>query len=124
MSDFGDILKQNEQGQPMGNNKPIGDKLLAYLEGSLPPAEQREVEEWINRGGMESDAVDGLKELGAVEARGSIYKLDAQLKKSLKKRKTRNTKAGLELYVIIAFAIVFLMVVLGYFLIHMSVNKI
>ena len=123
MSDFDDILKPGPNGQHKGN-QPMGDKLLSYLEGSLPPAEQREVEEWINQGGMESDAVEGLKELGVKEAKGSIYKLDAQLKKSLHNRKSRKGKAGVEMNVIVAIIIVLMLAVLGYFLLHTPANKI
>ena len=61
MSELDDILKNGNKG------KLPEEMLMAYLEGRLNPEQQREVEAWLAAEGMESDGVDGLKELPAAE---------------------------------------------------------
>jgi hypothetical protein len=104
-----------------GGKKPLSeDKLMAYLEGKLSPAEQHEVEEWLADEGMESDALEGFTTLNAGEARQSVNSLNHKLHKTLhhKKRKRRLLKT--ELNTTIAIAIILLLVVLGYILVRMA----
>jgi len=88
MSDQKDILSF-EQG---GRGKIPDEKLLAYLEGTLSPEEQYEVEEWLSEDGMESDAMEGLKELKPEEAKRAIGKINYELRKQLRTRTKRRSK--------------------------------
>lgn len=88
MSNQKDILSF-EQG---GRGKIPEDKLMAYLEGRLSPEEQYEVEEWLSVEGMESDALEGLKELQPGEAKKTAGKINYELRKQLRTRNQRRTK--------------------------------
>lgn len=68
------------------------DKLLAYMEGRLTADEQREVEAVLHDDGMESDALDGLKELSAREAKRVATRINYNLQHDLKTKKYRNNK--------------------------------
>ena len=88
MSDQKDILSF-EQG---GKGKIPDDKLMAYLEGRLSPEEQYEVEEWLSMDGMESDAVEGLKNMQPSDAKKAVGKINYELRKQLRARNKRRTK--------------------------------
>jgi hypothetical protein len=90
------------------------EKLLAYLEGILPPEEQHEVETWLADEGMESDAVDGLQELANTERTQSINSLNNRLRKTIgrKTRKTRKLKTDVNL--LAAVLIILLLIIVAY----------
>jgi hypothetical protein len=79
-----------------GKKKLSEGKLMAYLEGKLSPAEQRDVEKWLADEGMESDALEGLNMLGPTETRIAVGKLNHKLRKTLsgkgKRRKPLKTE--------------------------------
>jgi anti-sigma factor RsiW len=109
---------------PLGPDKKSGqlseDKLLAYLEGRLSPAEQHEVELWIAEEGMESDALEGLKEMPPEETKHTVNRLNHQLRKSIvsKKRTRRSNKQ--DNIVWIAVLIILLLTVLAFVVIRKS----
>lgn len=90
------------------------DKLMAYLEGRLAPAEQHEVEQWLAEEGMESDAIDGLAALNTTERKDSVNRLNHALRKQLRHKKSRRRKAKTELNTIVAIFLILLLVVAGY----------
>ena len=106
-----------------GNISPTGgkpipeDKLMAYLEGRLSPAEQHEVELLLAEEGMESDALEGLKTIDTTDARQSVIRLNHNLHKTLhnKKRKRRplpsNQLTWIAIVVILFLAIVAYLVI-------------
>ena len=47
------------------------EMLLAYLEGKLTNDEQHAIEEQLSEEGMESDAMEGLQQMGAKAAKAS-----------------------------------------------------
>jgi anti-sigma factor RsiW len=92
------------------NKKPLNeDRMLAYLEGKLSPAEQHEVELWLADDGMETDAIDGLKEIDAVERKQSIGRLNNSLHKSLSKKGRKRRGMKTDINVLVAVAIVLLL---------------
>ena len=107
-------------GSPGENKEKLSeDTLMAYLDGKLPVAEQRKVELWLSEEGMESDAIEGLRQLNSGETKHTIDKLKHSLRKSLisKKRKRRPMLSGQFTWV--AIAIVLLLTVLAYLVIKM-----
>ena len=88
MSELNDILSND------GNAKgPLPEeKLMAYLEGKLSPAEQHEVEQWLSAEGMESDALEGLQALRPGETKKAVGKINYELRKELGSRNKRRTK--------------------------------
>lgn len=116
MSELKDIWQDNKGKLPE-------DKLMAYLEGRLTPEEQHEVEQWLTEEGMESDAMDGLKELQPTEAKFVTDRLNHTLKKQLlpQKRKRREIKnlGG----TIQAVVIILLLIILAYIIIRLAVKK-
>src|SRR3569833_3271394 len=68
--------------------------LLAFLEGRLSPEEQHEVEQWLGSEGMESDAMEGLKNIPPTETRDTVDRINHELRRQLipKKRKRRQIK--------------------------------
>ncbi|MCF8450277.1 MAG: hypothetical protein K9G49_10450 [Taibaiella sp.] len=112
-------MNKDNNISPIGSGKGNADslkeeKLLAYLEGKLPPEEQHEVETWLADEGMESDAVDGLQELANVERTQSINSLNNRLRKTVgrKTRKTRKLKTDVNL--LAAVLIILLIIVVAY----------
>jgi hypothetical protein len=116
MSDKDNILP----GGSNGNGKLSEERLMAYLEGKLPPVEQHEVEQWLADEGMESDAIEGLHELKPADTRHIVGKLNHNLRKTIvnKKRKRRPLDTGQFTWV--AIAIILLLVVLAYLVIRKS----
>lgn len=75
-----------------GQGRLPEDKLMAYLEGRLSPAEQREVEALLAEEGMESDALEGLQQLPADKTRGMAERINYRLQHDLKKNRHRGRK--------------------------------
>ena len=94
------------------------DKLMAYLEGKLPPGEQHEVEKWLSEEGMESDALEGLKMLPASEARQTVCRLDHQLHQTIKKKKRRK-QAGPDVITWVTICTILLLAVVAYLVIRL-----
>lgn len=114
MTDVNDILGNGKSELP-------ADKLIAYLEGKLSPAEQHEVEAWLAEEGMEADALEGLRELSADEARLSVEKINYGLQRQLKKNRYRQKKHFADnKWGWIAVIIILLACVLAFWLIKMS----
>lgn len=116
MSDLKDILQD-------GMGKLPEDKLLAYLEGRLSPEEQHEVEQWLGDEGMESDAVEGLKNMQPAETRDTIDRINHALRKQLmpKKRKRRQIKDNP--WAVQAVVIILLLIILAYIVIRIATKK-
>ena len=104
-----------------GKAKLSEDKLMDWLEGKLSAAEQHEVEQWLAEEGMESDALEGLRELKPEDTRLMVSRLNHNLHKAIlsKKRKRRPLKT--DQFTWIAIAIVLLLVVLAYIVIRKSI---
>jgi len=112
-------MSENSNIAPQGSDKPqlTDAKLLAYLEGSLPPDEQRQIELWLADEGMESDAIEGLKELDIDDTKRSVHRLNRKLKGGMLRRKRRNGP-GTDLNIIAAILLVLLFAVLAYVVIR------
>ncbi|MES2703443.1 MAG: hypothetical protein V4649_12440 [Bacteroidota bacterium] len=111
---------------PFDNNgkRPLPeDKLMAYLDGRLSPAEQHEIEQWLAEDGMESDAIEGLATIHAGEAKSSISRINHKLRKELvsKKRKRRSLKT--DQFTWVAIGIILLLVIAGYLVIRAGAGK-
>ena len=88
------------------------EKMLAYLEGRLSPAEQHAVERWLSEEGMESDALDGLQSMPSADRRLSVARLNAGLNKRVSKRGRRVKRATHGANVVFAVLLILLLVVL------------
>jgi hypothetical protein len=118
MSELNDILNS-------GNSKiPSEERLLAYLEGRLSPEEQREIELYLAEEGMESDAVDGLKQMAAEDTKKTVNKLNYQLRQQLTKKSYRRRQPIRENKIAwAAVAFILLLCVLAYIVLHFSIKK-
>ncbi len=111
MKEWNDIL-----GDASGNISE--DKLKAYLDGSLSPAEQREVEEALSIEGMESDAVEGLQELSASDTELLTERINYKLQHQIKKEKYRNKRLySDQKWTLLAVIIIILLCLIGYYII-------
>ncbi|RYY67883.1 MAG: hypothetical protein EOO13_13790 [Chitinophagaceae bacterium] len=101
------------------NNDIEQDKLLEYLNRTLSPEEQHELESKLNDDPFASDALDGLSEMkGEDKISLMVYQLNKNLKVQLEKKKKRKKKAISEtpwLY----YSVIFLLIVaiVGYIVI-------
>jgi anti-sigma factor RsiW len=110
MNDFKNIWNEGASG-----GKLTDELLMAYLEGRLSEEERYEVEALLGEDSMESDALEGLKKLDAEEARSIKLKLNAELQKSLgKKRRTRRGLASQQ-WNIIAIVLLLLLLLVCFF---------
>lgn len=108
-------------------NDPKGklpeDLLLAYLEGKLPPEQQHEVERWLATESMESDAVEGLQQLPAAEARQTVQYLDHQLNQLVKGKKKRRKYLDNQKWAWVAVIIILLLTLLAYTVIYLTTRR-
>ncbi len=107
-----------DDGAP-GNRLPE-DKLLAYLEGKLSPAEQHEVEQWLADEGMESDAVEGLRQLNPDDTKHSVNKINHNLRKILTNKKRKRRPLNTNYLSWIAIVLILMLAVLAYIVIRKS----
>lgn len=108
MSGLNDILNS-------GKGKIPEEKLLAYLEGRLSPEERHEVESLLSEEGMESDALEGLLEMGPQEAKQATRKLNSHLHTQLKdKRRRRKQPLDNNFWSGIAIILILLLCIIGY----------
>ncbi len=98
------------------------EKLLAYLEGRLSPAEQREVEALLAEESMESDALEGLQQLPADKTRLIAERINYRLQHDLKKNRHRGKKHFSDnKWSWLAVLIVLILSILAYFVIQLTV---
>lgn len=104
-----------------GKGRLPEDKLMAYLEGKLSPAEQREVEALLAEEGMESDALEGLQQLPADKTRYIAESINYRLQHDLKKNRHRGRKEFADnKWGWIAILIVLILAVLSYFILKLT----
>ena len=96
------------------------DKLMAYLEGKLPPAEQHEIELWLSEEGMESDALEGLRTLKPEDTLHTVDKLKHELRKTITGKKRRRRPLRTDHFTWMAIAIILLLVVVAYIVIRIA----
>jgi anti-sigma factor RsiW len=114
MSDYKDIWSDDEEGR----GALTEEQLLAYLEGRMPEAERRAVEEWLSKEGMESDAVEGLQELSVTETKAMKHRLDAELQRSLHKKRRGRRGLNDPRWTWTAIVVILLLAILGYGVIY------
>jgi anti-sigma factor RsiW len=117
MTDLKNILSDDKGKLPE-------EKLIAYLEGRLSPEEQHEVEQWLADEGMESDALEGLKNVQPNETKDAVSRINHRLLKELTaKRHKRRKQIVNNPWAIVAIVVIILLVVLAFIVIRMSLHK-
>lgn len=117
MSELNDIWNS-------GKGRLPEDKLLAYMEGRLPPEEQHEVETWLAEEGMEADAMEGLKGLPVKETREAVNRLNDNLHQKLnKKTRRRSRQIKDNNWAWIAVVVILLLCVVAYVMLRYSASK-
>ncbi|MFZ1529336.1 MAG: hypothetical protein WAT19_11315 [Ferruginibacter sp.] len=102
------------------------EKLLQYLSGQLPAAEQHELEQQLNDDPFLADAVEGLQSFkNSKEAELMAYQLNTSLKKQLTKKEKRRKKRSLpdQTAVYYAVVILLLLVVIAYVVIKRAISS-
>ena len=94
------------------------DRLMAYLEGKLPPEEQREIEKWLADEGMESDALEGLQQMSPAEVNHARGRLNHKLRTAIYSKKRRRKSLKTDQFSWVAIAIVLLLVVVAFLVIR------
>lgn len=94
---------------------PVSDEqMLAYVEGRLSPEETRVVEEALAEEGLESDALEGLQSMDAVEARRLSARLNHDLQRKIRSGK-RVRRRGMDgRWVWVAVLVILLAIALAY----------
>ena len=105
---------------PTGGKHIPEDKLMAYLEGRLSPAEQHEVELLLANEGMESDALEGLKTIDATDARQSVIRLNHKLRNNLRNKKRMRRKLPSNQLTWIAIVVILFLAIVAYLVIKRS----
>ncbi len=119
MSELDNILPPNPD---KGKGMLPEQQLMAYLEGRLDAVEQHRVEEWLAREGMEGDALEGLRDIPAAEARNAVAHMNHQLQKDLHKKKKKRRGILDNKWSLLAVMVIILLVVLGYIVIRLQVK--
>jgi len=110
-------IPADDKRQPLDEGK-----LMAYLEGHLTAAEQHEVELWLSDEGMESDAIEGLKQISPTETRNVVHRLDHDLKRKVARRKKKDKLSGAMQVTWIAIGLVLLICIAAYLVIHFALK--
>ena len=116
MSEANDIWNNNKGGLPE-------DKLMAYLEGKLSPAEQHEIERWVAEEGMEGDALEGLKNIEPEETKPLVHRLNKNLRNKLAGKKRRTRPIADNHWSWLAILIILLLAVACYMVIRLAMAK-
>lgn len=117
MSELNDILNN-------GKGKLTEEKLNAYFEGRLSSQEQHEVEQWLADEGLEADAIEGLKNIPAIETAAITRSINHHLQQELHKKSRRRTKIIKDNnWSWIAVIIILLICIVAYVLIHLIVSN-
>lgn len=117
MSDRKHISSSNQSN----GNLLSAEELQAYLEGTLPPERQHAVEQWLEKEGMESDAMEGLMEIEADEMKQRVAIINHQLQRQLGAGRNRRKRPITEnKWAWIAVAIVLFLCLLGYAIIAIT----
>lgn len=103
-----------------GKGRLSEEKLQAYLHGILSKEEEREIELLLSEENMESDALEGLQQLSAESTKSSVHKINRKLHQLTHKRKRRTRPFTENKWTWLAVVIVLLLVVLGYFVLHIG----
>ena len=112
MTDWKDILNNDR-------NQLSDDQLNAYLQGKLSPEEQREVEHLLSEEGLESDAIEGLKEVSTNDIQNLTDKINYRLKHDIRKQSHRNRKQYKgDKWSWLAIIIIVVLCVLGYWVVR------
>jgi anti-sigma factor RsiW len=117
MSGLNDILG-NENGMISQ------EKLTAYLEGRLSAKERHEVELLLAEEGMESDALEGLRDIPADEAKHVVNKLNFQLRNQLSgKQRRRKEPVDQSVSSWLAIILVLLLCLIGYIVFRYALQR-
>ena len=102
-------------------NKDIEqDKLLQYLNRSLTPEEQHDLEMQLNEDAFMSDAMDGLQQMKSTDKVSlTVSQLNAALKKQLdKNKKKRKGTVMQDSWIYFTVILLLLLAVIGYVVIN------
>lgn len=113
-------MNKNGDISPLGSPKESlsEERLLAYLEGTLPPQQQHEVEQWLAEEGMESDALEGLQQMERHARRQSIKSLNKRLTSTIRGKHKQRRKQKPDTNVAVAVAVILLLAVVCYLMLH------
>lgn len=96
------------------------EQLLAYLEGRLSPEAAREVEAALAEEGLESDAVEGLKEVDAAEVKRMSAQLNHELHRQIRSGKRVRRRGMDNKWAVIAVLVILLLAALGYAVLYLA----
>ena len=120
------MKKQETAGYYNGSGLIDEDRLLAYLEGKMPPAEQHALEEILEADPFLNDAVEGLAEVkNKEEIRAIAAQINIQLKRQIQnRRKERRSRPKLTDHWGWVFVLVLLLLILVCWLVMHATLKI
>lgn len=113
----------------IGNRNSQGlideDRLLAYLEGNMPAAEQHELEEILDADPFLNDAVEGLAEIKDKQQLKEIaQQINVHLRRQIKnRRKQRRSRTKLTDHWGWIFALVVLLLIVICWIVMKSISK-
>ena len=116
MNDIDNILSNSEEGFE-------DEDFLKYLKEDLSPEEAHELEKTMLQDGFINDAIEGLSEIKDKEQiNKSIDQLNSHLGKLIKERTEKKKKRRIpsNQWTVIAIAITLILVVLGYYVLHLN----
>ena len=101
------------------------ETLLLYLQGKLTPEKQHELERQMLDNDFDLDALEGLENFRDKQKLALVLEqLNTDLRKNTKRKKDPRRKRPMQFdsWLLIAVAIMLLLVVISYFIIHMLIT--
>jgi anti-sigma factor RsiW len=119
------LKKQDNIGNRNSQGLIDEDRLLAYLEGNMPAAEQHELEEILDADPFLNDAVEGLAEIKDKQQLKEIAnQINVHLRRQIKnRRKNRRSRTKLTDHWGWIFALVVLLLIVICWIVMKAVTK-
>ncbi|OLY92253.1 hypothetical protein SAMN05444008_11513 [Cnuella takakiae] len=114
----------SEQLKDILNQFPSGidpDTLMRYLQGTLPPAEQHEVEKYLLDTDFEADALEGLQQVqDPARLQFLLDQLHRDLKKKTAQKKAFREKMGIKAQPVLwaGILLLLLLIVISFLIVH------
>jgi anti-sigma factor RsiW len=107
----------------MPANSQLSDELLlAYVEGKITDAEQHRVELWLQQSAMNTDMLEGLKELPPAQTRQLVNTLHSGLQKQLRQKHKKGIQNN-SFWMSVIIVLILLLCALAYIVIYVVLKN-
>jgi hypothetical protein len=115
------VIKNDKINTP-ANSQLSDEQLLAYVEGNLTDAEQHRVELWLQQSSINTDMLEGLKELAPAQTRQLVNTLHSGLQKQLRQKRKKGLQNN-SYWMSVIIVLILLLCLLAYLVIFLVLKN-